>query len=46
LRRARPIAGSGIGSAFVRQVLAEDRGLGGKLEPECAFVPAVLTKKP
>jgi uncharacterized protein len=38
--------GSGIGSAFVRQVLDEVRRLGLKLEPECSFVRAVLAKNP
>jgi uncharacterized protein len=43
-----PVAarGSGIGSAFVHQVLDEVRRLGLKLKPECSFVRAVLAKNP
>lgn len=38
--------GSGAGSAFVRQVLEEVRRLGLKVEPQCSFVRAFMTKNP
>ena len=38
--------GSGVGSAFIRQVPQEVSRPGPKLEPECAFVPAMLAKNP
>jgi uncharacterized protein len=38
--------GSGAGSAFVRRVLGEVRRLGLKVEPQCSFVRAFMTKNP
>jgi len=38
--------GSGVGSAFVRRVLDEVRRQGLKVDPQCGFVRAFMSKHP